>query len=111
MLSSLPSIETLSLQQNHFTDEGLARLAGKERLKRLCIGLEDLRVTDAGIAHLGNFNKLEVVDIQNSQVTARGLEQLITVLPTLKELWLSDRVVTESEKQAMRESRPGLRIR
>jgi len=111
LLSSLPSIETLSLQQNRFTDEGLARLTGKDRLKRLYIGIGDLRVTDAGLAQLNDFTKLEVVDVQYSKVTARGLEQLVKDLPNLKELWLSDEVVTEAEKGALRQARPGLKIR
>jgi hypothetical protein len=111
LLSRLPAIETLSLQQNHFTDAGLARLTGKGRLKGLYIGLGDLRVTDAGLAHLRAFTKLEVVDVQYSKVTARGLEQLVKDLPNLKELWLSDQVVTEAEKGALRQARPGLKIR
>jgi Leucine-rich repeat (LRR) protein len=106
----LPAIETLSLQQNHFSDEGLARLTGKERLKGLYIGIGDLRVTDAGLAHLGDFKKLEGVDVQNSQVTARGLEQLVKDLPNLKELWLSDKMVTEAKREALRQARPGLKI-
>jgi hypothetical protein len=111
LLSSLPRIETLSLQQNHFTDEGLARLDGNGRLKRIPIGLGDGRITDAGLAHLKDFKSLEVLDIQNSQVTARGLDQLVKDLPDLKELWLSDQVVTKAEKEALRQAMPGLKIR
>jgi hypothetical protein len=111
LLSSLPRVEVLSLQQNHFTDEGLVRLNGKETLKRIYIGIGDLRVSDAGLAHLRNFKNLEILDVQNSGVTARGLEELIKGLPKLKELWLSDRVFTEAEKEAMRKARSGLKIR
>jgi hypothetical protein len=111
LLSSLPSIETLSLQENHFTDEGLVRLTGKERLKGLYIGLGAPRITDAGLPHLRDFKNLEILDVQNSQVTARGLEELIKGLPKLKELWLSDHVFTEAEKEAMRQARSGLKIR
>jgi hypothetical protein len=110
LLSGLPAIETLSLQQNHFSDEGLTRLTGKERLKRLYIGLGDLRVTDAGLAHLGDFKQLEAVDVQNCKATSRGLERLVKDLPNLKELWLNDKVVTEAEREALRQARPGLRI-
>jgi hypothetical protein len=111
LLSRLPAIETLSLQQNHFTDAGLARLTGRERLKGLYIGLGDLRVTDAGLAHLGDFKQLEAVDVQDCKATARGLGRLVKDLPNLKELWLSDKVVPEAEKEALRQARPGLRIR
>jgi hypothetical protein len=111
LLSRLPGIETLMLQSNHFTDEGLARLCGKDRLKRLHIGLGVVRVTDAGIAHLRDFKKLEVLDVQNSEVTAPGLDSLVKDLPNLRELWLSGTRVTEAEKEAMRQARPGLKIR
>jgi hypothetical protein len=46
-----------------------------------------------------------------TKVTARGLEQLVKDLPNLKELWLSDQVVTEAEKGALRQASPGLKIR
>src|SRR5262249_7479933 len=75
LLSTLPNTESLSLQQNHFTDDGLVRLTGKERLKGLYIGLGAPRITDAGLPHLREFKKLEILDVQYSQVTARGLEQ------------------------------------
>src|SRR5262249_51335438 len=110
LLSRLPRMEVLSLQQNHFTDEGLVRLTGKENLKGLYIGLGDARITDEGLAHLRDFKNLEILDVQNSRVTARGLEQLKD-LPKLKELWLSGTGVTGAEKAAMQQARSGLKIR
>ena len=106
----MPGIETLSLQQNHFSDKGLLRLAGEDRLKRLYVGLGDGRITDAGLTHLEDFKKLEILDVQKSDVTVRGLERL-KCLPNLKELWLSDRTGTEADKRALRQMMPGLKIR
>jgi hypothetical protein len=102
--------DSLLLQANHFTDEGLARLGGKDRLKRLYIGIGYGRITDAGLSHLRGFKSLELLDAQNSEVTARGLAPLVKDLPKLKELWLDGTRVTEVEKEAMREARPSLRI-
>jgi hypothetical protein len=109
LLSSLPRMEAMSLQQNHFSDAGLARLNGKERLKRLHLGIGDVRITDAGLAHLKDFKKLEILDIQNSQVTTQGLEQL-EGLPNLKELWLSGTSIPITAAQRLREAIPGLKI-
>jgi hypothetical protein len=110
LLSSLPGMEEMSLQQNHFSDEGLARLKGKDRLKRLYIGLGDLQVTDAGLAHLRGFERLELLDVQHSEVTINGLEQLKT-LPNLQELWLSATKVTDADVRKLKDASPDLRIR
>jgi hypothetical protein len=85
LLSRLPSMEHVELQGNHFSDEGLARLNGKDRLKKLCIGIGAGRITDAGLVHLKDFNKLEMLELQPSKVTTQGLAQLMG-LPNLKKL-------------------------
>jgi hypothetical protein len=110
LLSSLPRMEILSLQNNHFSDNGLAALKGAERLKRPAIGRGDVRITDAGLAHLKSFQKLELLDVQYSQVTAHGLLQL-KGLTSLKALWLSGTAVTEAEKTTLRQVFPNAAIR
>jgi hypothetical protein len=102
-------MEEMSLAQNHFSDEGLARLNGKERLKRLYIGLGGGRITHAGLTHLNGFKKLEILDLQNSKVTTRGLEQF-KWLPNLKTLWLGGTSVSAMEVQRLREAIPNLKI-
>jgi hypothetical protein len=106
LLSNLPRMESLSLQQNHFSDR---ELMGRERLKRLAIGLGDCRITDAGLVHLNGFQNLELLDLQNSQVTARGVEQL-SGLKKLKALWLSATAVTDAEKTRLRQALPNAAI-
>ena len=92
----------MSLQGNRFSDDGLARLEGKNHLKRLHIGLGGLRITDAGLAHLKGFEELEILDIQNSDVTAQGLDQLHG-LPNLRELWLGEtKKVSEEDTKAFK---------
>ncbi len=109
LLSSLPRIEELSLQANHFSDEGFLRLKGENTLKQLATGQGSFRVTDAGLAHLKNFKKLKILDLQNSEVTARGLEQL-KGMSSLTQLWLSNTSITDSEVAAFRAAMPGVRV-
>ena len=71
LLSGLPSIESLSLQANYFSDEGLARLHGEDRLKQLFIGLGHGRITDEGMVYLRDFKRLKTLDLQYSEVTRR----------------------------------------
>ena len=87
LLSGLPSMEEVDLQGNHFSDDGLARLNGKDRLKKLCIGVGAVQITDAGVAHLRDFNNLEMLELQQSRVTAQGLAHLMG-LPNLKKVVL-----------------------
>jgi Leucine rich repeat len=88
LLSSLPRMEKLCLQGNHFSEDGLARLNGRDRLKELWIGGSGaVQITNAGLAHLRDFKKLEVLDLQRSRVTASGLDQLME-LPNLRRLWV-----------------------
>ncbi len=76
------------LQGNEISDDGLARLKGKERLKGLFVGPGTACITDSGLAHLRGCDKLETLELQHSKVTVQGLEHL-KALPCLKELWLT----------------------
>ena len=108
-MSSLPKIEELSLQSGHFSDEGFLHLKGENTLKQLAAGRGDLQVTDAGLAHMKDFKKLVLLDLQNSKVTARGLEQLKGV-PSLKVVWLSGTSITEDELKRFREAMPNVSV-
>jgi hypothetical protein len=109
LLSSLASIESLSLQENRFSDKGFSRLKGEKRLKDLCAGLGDLQVTDAGLVHLKDFKYLQLLDLQNSKISAQGLEQL-RGLTNLKSLWLGGTAVTQLEKQHFQQAMPNLKV-
>jgi hypothetical protein len=92
LLSRLPQMETISLSGPDFTDSGLTRLEGADRLKVLRIGHGvghgTRRVTDAGLARLKAFRKLETLDVPGAFLTADGLDALKS-LPNLKELWVA----------------------
>jgi hypothetical protein len=110
ILSSLPSMETLSLQDNHFSDKGLERLGRKPHLKQLFIGLGDSHVTDAGLLHLRTCEKLYVLDLQSSKVTAQGLE-VLKGLPNLTTLWLGAIGLSDAQIEALRAAMPNVQIR
>lgn len=86
VFSRLPRVHTLSLQQNRFTDAGLAHLKDMTQLKSLWIGLARVRkVTDAGVAHLVNLENLEELDLQGYKLSEEALAPL-RALPKLKSL-------------------------
>jgi Leucine Rich Repeat (LRR) protein len=76
MLSRLPSLEGMSLQGNHFSNQGLVHLRRARNLKSLWIGLGDGEITDEGVSHLAELENLEELDLQRSRITDAGLEHL-----------------------------------
>jgi Leucine-rich repeat (LRR) protein len=109
LLSSLPSMESLYLQQNHFSDKGLERLRRKSRLKKLCVGFGNPEITDMGLLHLKNCTKLELLDLQSCNITDRGLE-VLKGLPSLNTLWLSGTKVTRAQIKSLRQALPRLNV-
>jgi Leucine-rich repeat (LRR) protein len=86
-LASLPSLEELSLQENHFTDRGLSYFKGNTVIRQLCVGIGGSNITDAGMPSLCGLVNLELLDLQHTKVTSKGLESL-TTLNNLKSLWI-----------------------
>lgn len=109
VLARLPRIETLSLQQNHFSDDGLAYLRATPSLKRLYVGIGENKITDEGMTHLSSLPNLELIDIQNSKVTDRGLEYLKN-LPKLREIWAGSTQITAEGEKRIKEAIPTLKI-
>jgi len=87
--SKLPRIEYLLLQQNRFTDKGLAYLKVMVQLKDLSVGLGQTDITDDNMRHLAGLKNLESLDLQSTRVTDAGLKHLYG-LTKLKELDLPD---------------------
>ena len=80
----MPQIEGLSLQQNAFTDAGLAHLASLHRLKELWIDTGETDITDAGLAHLHGLKSLATLAISDTHAAPEGVAQLKQTLPGLK---------------------------
>jgi hypothetical protein len=87
VFAQLPRIERLSLQENHFSDEGLRYLRDMKLLKSLWIGLGHGEITDAGAAELLNVKSLEEIDLQRYAVSPETQERL-KKLPNFKQLIL-----------------------
>ncbi len=108
-LSKLPKLSRISMQQNAFTDAGLAHLAEMQQLRSLWIGMSKGQITDAGLAHLAGLEDLEQLDVQKSQITDAGLEHLYG-LKSLRNLYLSTSPVTDKGLAALRAALPNLNV-
>jgi hypothetical protein len=109
-LAKLPKLSKMSMQQNAFTDDGLAHLVDMQQLRSLWIGMSKGKITDAGLAHLAGLEDLEALDVQQSQVTDAGLEHL-KGLKNLQNLYLSTSPATEEGRARLREALPNLNVR
>ncbi len=108
-LAQLPALEEMALQSNQFTDRGLDLLRGNRSLKKLCVGLGQGKITDAGMEPVATLANLELLDIQGSEVTDAGLERL-EAMPNLKEIWASRTRITAGGANRIKAKRPNLKI-
>jgi serine/threonine protein kinase len=83
--ASLPGLTCLMLSNNPIGDDGVAHLAGAERLLQL--NLDNTRITDAGLLHLRECDSLLYLDVKGTQVTSAGVEALNRALPQCKVYW------------------------
>ncbi len=108
LLSQMPAIRDLSLQSNHFTDSGLARMSGQNRIERLFVGMGKSRFTDTGIVHLAEFGQLKALDLQGSTVSMETLHQLAR-MPKLKRIFLGVSL-PKPDLEELKKIRPDLKI-
>lgn len=82
-IAELKDLRVLKLGHSDITAPGLLILSPSlEKLERL--GLEGCRrVNDSAVATLGNWKSLKYVDLQDTEVTAQGLETLRKMRPDL----------------------------
>ena len=88
----LARMEELDLGYTEVTDEGLAKLEGLTRLRKL--GLDGTRVGAAGLRHVGKLVALEALYLNCTKFTGVGLRNL-RGLTRLRELHLWDARVTD----------------
>jgi len=74
------------------------------------LDLSDTRVTDAGLAHIAQFEALEYLSLRGTRVTDAGLPHLAR-LRALQELHLSDTHVTQHGVQQLQDRLPRCDIR
>ncbi len=128
---SFQQVESLSLLGTRFTDAGLGKLNGINKLERLSLcwtqvtdaGLENLRgmnrlqvldlgwtqVTDAGLENLRGMNELQVLSLWHTQITDAGLEHLKS-LNKLKKLNIRRTNVTDEGVQELEHALPNCEI-
>ena len=104
---SLPKIEDLSLQGNHFTNKGLEFLQESTQLKELTLGLGTNEITDDGLRFVSALTNLEILGLQHSKITDAGLQHLRT-LKNLKQLWVGGTEVTTAGRETLRRDLPKL---
>ena len=74
-LSELAGLETLSLHGRGIGDKDLAHLVSLTKIKRLDIG-GGTDLTDEGLKHLSNMQRLNGLHIHQSRISGRGLDSL-----------------------------------
>ena len=105
-LAGLEAVLTeLRLDRTAVTDAGLAGLRGFDRLERL--DLSRTGVGDAAIAELAGHPGLEVLNLYGTKVTDAGVARLAD-LPKLERVFLWNSGATAEAVAALRDARPGL---
>lgn len=77
-------LEGLSLQENRFTDQGLAQLKNLHQLNILWVDLGATNITDKGLESLMGLTKLKELGIQKTAVTPEGVAKLKAANPGVK---------------------------
>jgi uncharacterized protein YbaR (Trm112 family) len=75
----------------------------------IAISFRDGRVTDADLAHMGDFPALTYLDVSNNPITDRGIEHLLAC-PDLKILTVRATKVTDRGARALKNALPRLTI-
>jgi internalin A len=82
-ISELKELQVLKLGYSNISADGLRILSGLSQVEKL--GLEACpRIGDPAVTELANWKSLKYVDLQETQVTEKGVEALRTLKPGLK---------------------------
>ena len=90
-LGNLTALSWLDIGQTAVGDSGLDHLATLGQIEALCLGPG---ITDAAIARLIEFPRLERIEFLNSEVTDEGVERLVEGAPKLRHLGLFGTLVS-----------------
>ncbi len=85
-LSTMTSIQNLTLVGTGATDAGLEKLSELNELSHLAIGSQSdqSEITDTGLAHLAGLSKLTNLTILNTRITDVGIAKLKEKLPNVQ---------------------------
>jgi hypothetical protein len=85
------------------TDDGLKHLSGLDKLQYL--NLDDTNITDKGLMYLINLKSLRDLDLFNTKVTDDGI-QVLASIKTLKMLLLHGTMVTQKGVDELQKKLP-----
>lgn len=74
VISELPGIETLMLQENDFSDKGLVHLSRVKTLKEVWLGLGESRFSDVGVRYLLQLKKLRKLGVQRTPISRKTIQ-------------------------------------
>ncbi len=81
-VSSLKSLQILTLQHSNIDDKGLAALANLPKLRHLDVSHSE--ITDASIPKLASFGSVKTLVVSKSKLSQAGWEQLKAALPNAR---------------------------
>lgn len=102
--------DTVQLQMANpdVTDQTLQLLKGFDRLKVL--DLNDTKVTDQGLKVIGSLPTLETIFLERTGVTDAGAKECLLNHPTLRVYWLRSTKVTPEMADEIKAAKPGRRV-
>lgn len=98
VIAELPALETLTLDTTAVSDNGVARLAGHQQLRRL--NLLQTAITDAAFTHLGQIPSLQNLNVSSTAVTGSGFGALAN-LSALEEIALRGTSLTDEAVETL----------
>jgi len=109
-LSGLADLTTLNVHACNLTDAAMPEVAKLTKLENLDVGFSHGGITDKGAAFLSQLPALKTLNIYDSGITDRTLTDVLSKLPVLEQVELTDTKVTEAGIAAFRELKPACRI-
>ncbi len=97
-----PEIRKLDISETLITDAGIKHFKFATSLELLFLGQ---KITDNAVDHIKGLQRLEILDIIDTSITARGLCELATTLPNLNFLWLSKAQVSDESIQCLKNAK------
>jgi hypothetical protein len=107
LLGHMPHLERLNLRRVLVSDP-FAK--GVMRFQLTFLSLDDSRITDEGLRHIGQITSLRELSLNDTRITDAGLLHL-TRLKNLKDLYLGNTRVTKSGCVMLHQALPKCQIR
>ncbi|HEY9715091.1 MAG TPA: hypothetical protein V6C72_16595, partial [Chroococcales cyanobacterium] len=82
IVSNLKELRTLKTDRLRFGDQAIKNLAGIKHMHKLAMTTS--KITDASVPVIKQLKELEMLDVNGTQISAKGLAQLHAALPACK---------------------------